>query len=146
MTLRGAIEEAKRAGDFSGLTDAIPYAQFLGISLDASTGELLGKLAFQPDNIGDPVKPALHGGTIGALLESICIFELLWQSETIVVPKTINITVDYLRSGRPTDTLSRATVTRQGRRVASVTAEAWQDDRSKPIAIAHAHFLVTPPE
>jgi acyl-coenzyme A thioesterase PaaI-like protein len=58
------------------------------------------------------------------------------------LPKTITITVDYLRSGHAVDTYARGVVTRQGRRVANVHVEAWQDDRARPIATAHAHFLI----
>ena len=58
------------------------------------------------------------------------------------VPKTINITVDYLRSARVIDTHARATITKHGRRVANVQVRAWQADESKPVAAAHAHFLL----
>ncbi|HAC57112.1 MAG TPA: thioesterase, partial [Rhodobiaceae bacterium] len=60
------------------------------------------------------------------------------------LPKPIGITIDYLRSGRPVDTYGRAVITKQGRRVATVHAEAWQDDRSRLIAAAHGHFLLKP--
>ena len=96
--------------------------------------------------IGNPALPALHGGTVGALLESAAIFELLVRAETVVLPKTITLTVDYLRSGRPQDTHARAFVTRQGRRVTNVRVEAWQEDRGKLIAAAAAIFLVKPAE
>ena len=66
----------------------------------------------------------------------------MWVGETLVVPKIITITVDYLRSARPIDTLARATLTRQGRRIANVAVEAWQDDRSRPVAAARMHFLL----
>jgi acyl-coenzyme A thioesterase PaaI-like protein len=36
------------------------------------------------------------------------------------LPKTIDFTVDYLRSGRPRDAYGRARITRLGRRYASV--------------------------
>ena len=58
------------------------------------------------------------------------------------MPKTINITVDYLRSARLVDTHARAMITKHGRRVANVQVRAWQGDESKPIAAAHAHFLL----
>jgi acyl-coenzyme A thioesterase PaaI-like protein len=60
----------------------------------------------------------------------------------VVLPKTINITIDYLRSGRTVDTFARGVITRHGRRVANVRVEAWQDDPERPIAIAYAHFLI----
>ncbi len=62
----------------------------------------------------------------------------------MVLPKTIDITVDYLRSGRAVDTWAKGILTRQGRRVANVRVEAWQEDRLRPIAIAHGHFLILP--
>ena len=86
--------------------------------------------------------PALHGGVVGALLEAACIAQLIWQSDSLTVPKTINITVDFLRSARPVETYAKANVTREGRRVANVRVEAWQDDPLNPVAAAHAHFLL----
>jgi acyl-coenzyme A thioesterase PaaI-like protein len=144
--LVAAIRRAKDTGDFSELVAAVPYWRFLGISAELSEGEMLGKLSFSEPLIGNPVLPALHGGTIGALLESTAVFELFWQAETVVLPKTINITVAYLRSGRPQDTWAKAVITKHGRRVASVRVEAWQEDRARPIASASANFLVTPVE
>jgi acyl-coenzyme A thioesterase PaaI-like protein len=86
---------------------------------------------------------ALHGGTVGALLESAAILKLLWEGSAGAVPKTINITLDYLRSARATeDTFARAIITKHGRRVANVQVRAWQRDEAKPIAAAHAHFLL----
>ncbi|HEX2678342.1 MAG TPA: PaaI family thioesterase [Polyangiales bacterium] len=105
-------------------------------------GDPITSMKGADDLIGNPVLPALHGGTVGALLESAAIFKLLWEIESIAVPKTINITVDYLRSARVVDTFARATITKHGRRVANVQARAWQGDEDKPIAALHAHFLL----
>nr|WP_276600356.1 MULTISPECIES: PaaI family thioesterase [unclassified Nannocystis] len=99
-------------------------------------------MRFAEHLIGNPVLPALHGGALCALLESTAIFQLLWESELSATPRTIGLTVEYLRSGRPVDTFARGMPTRQGRRVTNVRVEAWQDDRSRPIAVASAHFLV----
>ena len=136
------LREARASGQWQDLVGAIPYARFIGFSVEEKEGQMLGKLQFSPRNIGNPSLPALHGGTIGALLESTSIFEVLRRAETIVLPKTITITIDYLRPGRPIDTWARGTVTRQGRRVVNVRAEAWQDDPAKPIATANALFLI----
>lgn len=142
MTLLERITAAKAANDTQALVDAVPYAKFLGLSVDASGAELVTTMRYGDHLIGNPALPALHGGTLGALLESAAIFELLWRAETIVLPKTITLTVDYLRSGAAVDTHARSSVTRHGRRVANVRMEAWQGDRSAPIATAHAIFLV----
>ena len=58
------------------------------------------------------------------------------------LPKTIDFTVDYLRSGLPRDAYARARVVRSGRRYASVHVEAWQDNRARLFAQATGHFLM----
>ncbi len=136
------LAEAKRAGNHQAFMDAIPYARFLGLSGAMLGEELITTMHYASHLIGNPALPALHGGTLGALLESAAIFELLWRAETIVLPKTITLTVDYLRSGAALDTHARGIVTRHGRRVTNVRMEAWQADRATPVATAHAIFLV----
>ncbi len=136
------LAELRKTGRFDRLIDAIPYARYLGLNVRIVDGDLLTTMPGVDKLIGNPVLPALHGGTVGALLESAAIFKLLWEVESIAVPKTINITVDYLRSARVVDTLARATITKHGRRVANVQARAWQGDEAKPIAALHGHFLL----
>jgi acyl-coenzyme A thioesterase PaaI-like protein len=119
-----ALIELRDTGSFDRILNAIPYAKLLGLSIDNRAGDPITKLAASPDLIGNPVLPALHGGTVGALLESAAIFKLVWAIKNIAVPRTINITVDYLRSGRVVDTFARATITKHGRRVANVHVRA----------------------
>jgi acyl-coenzyme A thioesterase PaaI-like protein len=133
---------AKADGDYQRFIDTVPYARFLNLTAAMIDNELITTMRYADHLIGNPALPALHGGTLGALLESAAIFELLWRAETIVLPKTITLTVDYLRSGGPVDTHARGIVTRQGKRVTNVRMEAWQADRSTPVATAHAIFLV----
>jgi uncharacterized protein (TIGR00369 family) len=142
VTLVERMTAAKASHDYQGLIDLVPYAAFLGLTATLQADELITTMAYGDHLIGNPSLPALHGGTLGALLESAAIFELLWRAETVVLPKTITLTVDYLRSGAPVDTHARGIVTRQGRRVTNVRMEAWQADRSAPVATAHAVFLV----
>lgn len=142
MTLIDRLIAAKASHDYQGLIDLVPYAGFLGLTAAMQGDELITTMRYGEHLIGNPALPALHGGTLGALLESAAIFELLWRAETVVLPKTITLTVDYLRSGAPVDTHARGIVTRQGRRVTNVRMEAWQADRSAPVATAHAVFLV----
>ena len=133
---------ARKTGDVARLADAIPYARWMQIAPENTTGELLTRMRYHESLIGNTHLPAIHGGTLGAMLEMTAIFHLLWETETARVPKIVNITVDYLRSARPRDVIAAAKVTKQGRRMVNVFAEAWQDDRSRPVASASAHFLV----
>jgi uncharacterized protein (TIGR00369 family) len=141
-TLEKLLAEAKSTGDWSKLADAIPYARFLGLSLAVEQAELICAMRYSDKLIGNASIPALHGGTLGGLLESAAVFQLVYESDVAVLPKIINITVDYLRSARGLDTFASAVITKQGRRVTNVRAIAWQDDRQKPVAAAIAHFLV----
>jgi uncharacterized protein (TIGR00369 family) len=141
-TLIERITAAKAQQDYQGMIDLVPYARFLGLTAAREGDELITTMRFGAHLIGNRSLPALHGGTLGALLESAAIYELLWRAETIVLPKTITLTIDFLRSGAAVDTHARGVVTRQGRRVTNVRMEAWQADRAAPVATAHAIFLV----
>lgn len=141
--LEKIVQRAKDTGDYNRFVEAVPYFAFLGLRLDFTD---LGPICVLPANdklIGNPRLPALHGGVVGALLESAAIVQLIWERETADVPRTINLSVDYLRSARPVETYARAVVTKHGPRVANVRVEAWQDDPTRPVASAKAHFLLS---
>ncbi|MGB8330177.1 MAG: PaaI family thioesterase [Polyangiales bacterium] len=142
MRLRDAVVSVRETGDFTALQECIPYARFMGITAELVDGDVTGRMRYSEHLVGNASVPALHGGTLGALMESTAIFKLLWQGETTAVPKTINITVEYLRSARAEDVFARAVFTRRGRRVANVRVFAFQDDPERPVAVATAHFLL----
>ncbi len=136
------LEHARRTGDFNHFVDFIPYMKFLGVRVESRDGQLVGRMPAREDLIGNPSVPALHGGTLGALLESSAQFELLYRAETVVLPKTVTITIDYLRSGKKQDTFVSSTIVKQGRRVTTVQSKAWQEDENKPIATATIIMLI----
>jgi uncharacterized protein (TIGR00369 family) len=120
----------------------VPYAAFLGVRAELKGDELTLIMPFGEHLIGNPLLPALHGGAVGALMELAALTQLAVAAKSEKFPKTIDIGVDYLRSGRPADTFARARVVKIGRRIANVQAEAWQGAREKPIAALHGHFLM----
>lgn len=140
--LRSLIAAARSSGDFTAVVNAIPFSRYLGLEVQRDGDGLLTVMRFTPHLVGNSLVQALHGGTLGALLESAAIFSLLWEGQTERTPKTINVTVQYLRSAATVDTYARAEITRQGRRVATIRASAWQESRDKPVAAAQAHFLL----
>lgn len=99
-------------------------------------------LPFEWHLIGNPVLPALHGGVIGSLLETAAIAQVIFEMRTPQVPRPVDITIDYLRSGRAVDSFARARIAKQGRRVINVHAEMWQEDETKPIAALRGHMLI----
>ena len=142
MSLAAEIQAAKAGADPLRLVRQFPYAAFLGIEAESHGDELTLMLPFRNDLIGNYMIPALHGGVIGSFLEISAILTLVWETEVTALPKTIDIAFDFLRSGRPVDTFARAILAKPGRRVANLRVEAWQDERRRPIAAAHGHFLI----
>ncbi|MBX3477861.1 MAG: PaaI family thioesterase [Brevundimonas sp.] len=128
--------------DTARILNRIPYAGFLGLRADASDQGDRVVMPFADHLIGNPMLPALHGGSTAALLEITAIALVAVRYPRPRLPKPINVTVSYLRSGRPRDTHASAQIRRAGRRVLHVTAEAWQDQGADPIATLNAHFLL----
>lgn len=150
------VIKQRRDAALRGLVDRVPYITYLGVTFDRRGDELTGVLPFSEKLIGNPALPAIHGGVTAAFLEITSVITLSWLSlwndlETGEIalgeplprtPKTIDFTVDYLRSGLPRDAYARARITRSGRRYASVHVEAWQDNRNRLFAQATGHFLM----
>lgn len=154
------VIKQRRDAALRRLVEGVPYISFLGIQFDRRGDELTAVLPFDDKLIGNPLLPAIHGGVTAAFLEVTAIIELAWsvmweEMETGTLdplavdthhlprlPKTIDFTVDYLRSGLPRDAYARARVNRSGRRYASVHVEAWQDNRARLFAQGTGHFLM----
>ncbi len=154
------VVKQRRDAALTALVAAVPYAGFLGIGFDRRGDELTAVMPYSEKLIGNPVLPALHGGATASFLEVTAIIELAWvrlwqeiesgeldaddlNAENLPrMPKTIDFTIDYLRSGLPRDAYARARINRSGRRYASVHVEAWQDNRQRLFAQATGHFLM----
>jgi uncharacterized protein (TIGR00369 family) len=121
------------------LLDAWPYARFLGIRLEPGDAGAIAVLPFAPRLIGNPILPALHGGVVASFLELAALARLDAGGERA---RTIDITVDYLRPARPITTYAEARILKLGRRAANLTVEAWQEDRSSPVAALRGHFMI----
>lgn len=122
-----------------------PYLSHIGFVYEIDGGELKTHLPFKHELIGNPMLPALHGGVIAAAMEFTAIGELMAKVGTKHLPKTIDMSIDYLRSGKPETTFTSAKIVKIGRWVANVEVIAWQSDKDKPIAKLHGHFLLASP-
>lgn len=120
----------------------LPYARFLGLVSSIDDDRLTVTMPFDGKLIGDPILPALHGGSTAALLEFAAIAEIARVHPGARLPRPINVSIAYLRSGKPLDVLASARIVKAGRRVAHVHATAWQADPDQPIATLTAHFLM----
>ncbi|UDM18077.1 PaaI family thioesterase [Vogesella sp. XCS3] len=129
---------------FAEVIAAVPYARLMGVECgEDAAGELLFSLPFYERNVGNTTLPALHGGLIGGFLENAALLHLMWNRESLEAPKIVDFSLDYLRSGKAQTLYAQCEITKQGKRVAHVLIEAWQEDRKKPVAVARAHFLLS---
>jgi len=154
------IVKQRRDAALRALLDGVPYIQYLGVRIDRRGDELTAILPFDDKLIGNPMLPALHGGVTAAFLEVTAVITLSWSYlwEDIEsgaldfdvsaaprlprLPKTVDFSVDYLRSGLPRDAYARARINRSGRRYASVHVEGWQDNRDRLFAQGTGHFVM----
>ena len=132
------------ADPLADILGRIPYVTHLGVRAELHGDEMTAILPFSEHLIGNPMLPALHGGVIGGFMELTAVIQLSIVQPQGKTPRPIDVTVEYLRSGRPLDTYARAWVKKVGRRIANVQVEAWQDTRSNPIAALRGHFLLSP--
>ena len=144
MTLLEDMRARGDGRDLPWLLERIPYAKFLGLQVDLQGAEVVTVLPFADHLVGNTNLPAVHGGVVGAVLEMTAVLQLIHDLSSERLPKTIDVSIDYLRSAGPNTTYGRAVVTRQGRRVANVRSELWQDHRDKPVAVSHGHYLLSP--
>lgn len=105
----------------------IPFNRLLGLRLDIrARGDIRLTMPFQPALIGDPVRPALHGGTLSTLIDTAGGA----ATYTAVDPRdrvsTLDMRVDYLQPGAPADTWAIARLVRMGGRVAVVRVQVFQ--------------------
>ncbi|ANY19976.1 Thioesterase superfamily protein [Tsuneonella dongtanensis] len=125
------------------------YARSMGIIVGEHTpGDApVLSLPFAHEMEGRP--GAWHGGAIAGLLETAgyaalrSALDALDRHPTL---KPINVTVQYLSTGRTRESYARGRIVRLGRRNANLSIEAWQDDPLKPIATAVMNVLMVDPE
>ena len=120
------------------------YARSLGITvIGEEAGMPLLSVDFGPNVEGRPAH--FHGGATAGLLETAGYAALraalLAQGRDPQL-KPINITVQYLAAGKSKPAYALGRITRLGRRNVNIAVEAWQDDRSRPIATAVMNILM----
>ncbi len=111
------------------MEERIPFNQFLGVRVDQmSRGLAVLRLPFRPAFVGDPFRPALHGGTISMLIDTAggaAVWSEIDRKDRV---STIDMRVDYLRPAALVDTWAEAKVVRLGNRVGVARIQVWQEE------------------
>lgn len=125
--------------DETGTFANSPFSRCLGIRPVAPNTVIM---PFSKRIIGNIYLPAIHGGLIGAFLETAAIYRMRQDMDVANLPRPIGLTINYLRSGRAVDSYASVSIVKHGRRIVAFEAKAWQDDPARPIASAYGHFMV----
>ena len=108
----------------------IPFNRELGLSVvDLGAGRAVLRVPFRDGLVGDPVRPALHGGVISSLADA-CGGAAVW---TLLGPEdrcsTVDLRIDYLRPGSLEPLEADARVQRLGGRVGVAAIRLYHPDR-----------------
>lgn len=111
------------------IEEHIPFNRLLGVRVTLlGRGVARLEVPFREDLIGDPVRPAVHGGVLSALLDACggaAVMTLMTPADRI---STIDLRVDYLLPGAMKPLVCQSTVVRLGNRVASVDGQVFHPD------------------
>jgi uncharacterized protein (TIGR00369 family) len=101
------------------MEELIPFNRYLGVKLTGvRTGFARLEIPFREELVGDPLRPALHGGVLSALADAAggaAVWTGLADDRARV--STIDLRIDYLRPAKLETLVAEATVVRLGNRV-----------------------------
>jgi len=111
------------------MEDFSPFNKLLGIRGESvSPGRVVMALPVRAEFVGDPRRPALHGGVISSLIDTAAggaAWSALPSGESV---STVDLRVDFLEPGRLAGPLrATAELIRKGNRVCHVRVAVTQD-------------------
>jgi uncharacterized protein (TIGR00369 family) len=122
---------------------AIRFNHYMGMRvgrLERGFAELI--LPFREDFIGDPSRPALHGGVISALADTaggLACFTMIGPTDRV---STVDLRVDFLRPGPPKEIRAEARVIRQGNHVGVADISVYATGEDELLAAAKGVYNV----
>ena len=113
------IDQARLAKLKIWFEKGIPFNKFVGLELVAlERGHAVLRIPWRHELIGDPSRPAVHGGVISMLADTAggaACFAMLDSDDDRV--STVDLRVDYLRPGPAEELVCEANIVRMGNRV-----------------------------
>ena len=112
------------------MEEHVPFNRLLGMRGESvAAGRCVLTLAVREEFIGDPRRPALHGGVVSSLIDTaggLAAWSALSPGESV---STVDLRVDYLEpAGLGADLRAAAQLVRKGNRVCHVRIEVTQGD------------------
>lgn len=133
-------EENQQLKEF--MESQIPFNAFLGMKVTLmNDGEAEMMITARPELTGDPFRPALHGGVLSSLADTVGGLAVFTKVGRTHIASTVDLRIDYLRPGQvDLNIYARAKVLRVGNRVAATHTVVYQEDIDRPIATANAVY------
>jgi uncharacterized protein (TIGR00369 family) len=112
------------------MEEEIPFNRHLGLLGESvGDGRCVVRLPVKPEFVGDPRRPALHGGVLSTVIDTaggLAAWSALEAGETV---STVDLRIDYLEpAGLGSDLVAEAELVRKGNRVCHVRVALTQDD------------------
>ena len=112
------------------MEEHVPFNRLLGMRGESvAAGRCVLTLAVREEFIGDPRRPALHGGVVSSLIDTaggLAAWSALSPGESV---STVDLRVDYLEpAGLGAALRAAAQLVRKGNRVCHVRIEVTQGD------------------
>jgi uncharacterized protein (TIGR00369 family) len=101
------------------------------------------RVPYFDDLVGDPFRPALHGGVVSTLVDTVggmAAFTAVRPGDRVA---TVDLRVDYLLPAAPADLIGEAKIVRIGNRVAVCDMLVHQGDPQRHVATGKGVYNVT---
>lgn len=134
--------------DFAALKqiieEGLPFNTLLGIRVEElREGYVRLRVPFKPELVGDPRRPALHGGVLSTLVDVSGGFAVWTSCHLEDRIATIDLGVDYLRPAGAKDLYAEATVRLLGNRVGNAHVVLWSEgDPDHHVAVGRAVYNI----